>query len=222
MFRGTSKECPRSSNWRWFKEKDKIRTLGNEKQFFASGFVMKEKTRLLRKEGLGEWAKGCGVSVTLALVSTHCKLLRSTSSQSLTAGAPAWIGNVYGTNPHQWHLSISSSDHLSIPSSDHPSIWGSGVGGGRGHGRVLGRRHSSGLVRLCLRDPSSPCGKTQKMRFLSFVKGFQTWWQKAVFRAGNYYCSSLGAFSPGQVGDSAVNEDKKIPFTIAYMWNKKT
>lgn len=123
MFRGTSKECPRSSNWRWFKEKDKIRTLGNEKQFFASGFVMKEKTRLLRKEGLGEWAKGCGVSVTLALVSTHCKLLRSTSSQSLTAGAPAWIGNVYGTNPHQWHLIFWSSQHPIIWSSQHLRLW---------------------------------------------------------------------------------------------------
>lgn len=94
----------------------------------------------------------------------------STSSQSRTPGhsqSPAQIANVYRTSPRKGHCSIAA---LQPPER----------GGSRGHGRVLGRRHNSGLalsaavLRLCLRDPFSPCGKTQKMRFLSFVKGFQT------------------------------------------------
>lgn len=95
----------------------------------------------------------------------------STTSESPTPGAFAvsCIDNerLSAKPAMQRHFSISAFQPLER-------------GGGRGHGRVLGRKHNSGLalspavLRLCLPDPFSPCGKTQKMRFLSFVRGFQT------------------------------------------------
>lgn len=187
---------------------------------------MKEKTHLLREVELGGWAKGCGVSFPLALVSIHCKLLRliqppASPPHQEHFQSPLWITAVFQPSPQ-------CKRHFSISAFQDSRLWGGWPGQGRA---VSWEGDTTALSALgwhwvqrcsgsaCL-TPFLPV-ETQKMRILSFVTGFQTWWQKAVFRVGNYYCSSLGAFSPGQVGDSAVNEDKKMPFTIAYMWNKR-
>lgn len=74
----------------------------------------KKPTCLLREEELGEWAKGCGVSFTLALVSIHWELLRliqlpASPPHQEHLQAPAQITNAYQTSPCKRHFSVSAS-----------------------------------------------------------------------------------------------------------------
>lgn len=133
---------------------------------------MKEKTHLLAEEG-GAWRVSKGL---------WSQFYISPGQRSLETPSSAWFNHQLLSRPR----SICSLPHRERAFIGRVRASGSSAfqplerGGRRGHSRVLGRRHSSRLalsgavLRLCLPDPFSPCGKTQKMRFLSFVKGFQT------------------------------------------------